>query len=50
VSIGPLELGEHTRYQHPSADAAKAAAEEDFRQIQMLGAWFTYMADNPPPG
>jgi hypothetical protein len=50
ISIGPLALGKGTRYEHPTADAAKAAAEEDYRQILRLGEWFSYMANHKPPG
>jgi hypothetical protein len=47
--IGPVALGEVTRFDHPTADAAKAAAEEDLRQIVKLGEWFTYMVNHKPP-
>jgi hypothetical protein len=50
LTIGPLALGEVTRYEHPTADAAKAAAEEDYRQIVWLGEWFSYMVNHRPPG
>jgi hypothetical protein len=50
LSIGPVLLGEVTRLGHPTLGAAKAAAEQDYRQIQRLGEWFSYMFSNAPPG
>jgi hypothetical protein len=50
LAIGPLALGGVTRYGHPTADAAKAAAAEDYRQISWLGEWFSYMVNHRAPG
>ncbi|BBY08112.1 hypothetical protein [Mycobacterium noviomagense] len=49
LSVGPLLLGSVISYRHPTADAAKAAAEEDFRQIVQLGKWLRYMVTHNPP-
>lgn len=49
IAIGPVGLGESTSYGHPSAEAAKAAAEADYRQIMRLAEWFVYMVNNRPP-
>jgi glucan-binding YG repeat protein len=49
LMIGPLTLGEVTVYDHPTADAARAAATEDYRQIARFGEWVSYMVSHKPP-